>query len=652
MKKHVLATALSTALFLGILVPVHTQIIDPSKENPYHKVFMDTDNFGVSYLDSLELGWQKVTSDQVKMDILNDLAYYWHTRNLKKSKELAVKGIRLAGELKDTTALGRFQSTLGAVLLRMEQLDSALFVLKTARTRIGPEDLPFLLTQMGYVYERRGALDDAADYAMEALTIAESNQDTYGMAVANSDLSNLFWNQEKYKKGLEYGLKSIALFEQTGLNSLDYDFTLYVVGNQYIALNQYEEAQKHFDHAIAIGERYGFYNNLSDIYISLVDLLALQNQYEEASAAAEKAIKYAELLDNNFMLMRSWLSLGKLQNLQGKFISAVESLESSVRIATPDFGDAFFLSQAYENLGKAYAGSHNYKEAYLAFEKYDVLKNTLFNAQADQRISQLEFQFDSAEKDSTILQQESKIRQQRATQTFIIVITVLLVVALVLLYATLRSNSRKKELLEKQNKEKEYLLKEIHHRVKNNLEIVSSLLALQSAQIKDSTLADAMQKSEQRIHSMSMIHQKLYQGKSLSQIEMKDYFENLGTYIIHTFGKEGEVSLQCDMPALQLDVDHAVPIGLIVNELVTNAMKYAYPPGRKGVVQVRLTQKGKQLYLKVSDDGIGKDATKMQGTGFGTQLIALLTDQLDGKMNLSVERGTSVSFEFTLNQAA
>ena len=652
MKNYVLATALCTTLFLGAYFTVHAQIVDPGKSNPYQKVFLETDNFGTSYLDTLELGWQRVALPQAKMEILNDLAYYWHTRNLKRSEELAIKGIRLAVELKDTTALGRFQSTLGAVLLRMEKLDSALFVLKRARTRIKARDLPFLLTQMGYVYERRGALDDAANYAMEALKIAESNQDIYGMAVAYSDLSNLFWKREKFKKGLEYGLKSIALFEQTGLNSLDYDFTLYVVGNQYLALNQYQEARNHFDHAIAIGERYGFYNNLSDTYISMVELLALQNQYEEASAAAENAIKYAELLDNNFMLMRSWLSLGKLQYLQGKFLSAVESLETSIRIATPEFGDAFFLSQAYENLGKAYAGSHNYKEAYGAFEKYDQLKNTVFTAQADQRISQLEAQFDSDEKDSTIQEQESKIQRQRATQTFIIVVTALLVVVLVLLYTTLRSNSRKKELLEKQNKEKEYLLKEIHHRVKNNLEIVSSLLALQSAQIQDSKIADAMQKSEQRIHSMSMIHQKLYQGKSLSKIEMKDYFENLGNYIIHTFGKEREVALKCDMPSLELDVDHAVPIGLIVNELVTNALKYAYPAGRRGLVQVKLTKEGNQLRLRVSDDGVGKDITNMRGTGFGTQLIALLTDQLDGKMELSVEHGTSVSFEFQVNQAA
>ena len=652
MTNRVLVTALFYALTLVGNTTLFGQIITYNPEISYNKVFVDTDNFGASYLDTLAQGFRTVQSEQVRMEILNDLAYYWHTRNLSRSRDFTLQGLTRANNLGDTLWVGRFNATLGAVLLRMEKLDSALYVLKTARSKVARQDLPFLLTQMGYVYERKGELGKAADYALEALKISKLNEDIHGQAMAFSDLSNLLWKQGKFEQGLDNGLKSLDLFEEAGLNSLDYDFTLYVVGNNYLALRRYEEARNHFEHAIAIGERYGFYNNLSDVYMSMVELFSALNQYEDASMAAENGIKYAELLDNNFMLMRSWLALGKLQYLQGKFLSAIESLNNSIRIATPEFGDEYFLSQAYDNLGKAYAGSHNYREAYLAFEQYDKLKNAIFTEQADRRISQLQAQFDSEAKDSTIQEQESKIQRQRATQTFIIVITALLVVALVLLYTTLRSNSRKKEQLEKQNEEKEYLLKEIHHRVKNNLEIVSSLLALQSAQIKDRKIADAMQKSEQRVHSMSMIHQKLYQGKSLSYIEMKDYFENLGNYIIHTFGKEDKVKLQCDMAPLELDVDHAVPIGLIVNELITNALKYAYPDREEGLVQVSLTRTGNQLYLRVSDDGIGKDITNMRGTGFGTQLISLLTAQLDGKMDLCVEQGTSVSFEFLVNQAA
>jgi two-component sensor histidine kinase len=216
-----------------------------------------------------------------------------------------------------------------------------------------------------------------------------------------------------------------------------------------------------------------------------------------------------------------------------------------------------------------------------------------------------------------------------------------------------RSNIRKNNLLENQNREKAYLLKEIHHRVKNNLEIVSSLLSLQSAQITDPNITEAIQKSQQRVQSMSMIHQKLYQGKSLENIEMKDYFLNLGTCLIHSFGAEDQIEIECEMVPLELDVDMAIPIGLIVNELLTNALKYAFPDARPGVISVNLRESGTLLRLTVADNGIGKlpDNTS-PGGGFGTQLIQLLTQQLDGKMELNVLNGTSVTIQFQFNKAA
>ena len=621
--------------------------------NSYKRVFVDTDNFGLSYLDLLENNYKSVKTDTLKFCILNDLAYYWHTRNLTTAMEFTREGLALTAAKNNRLWEGRFQITQGALLLRMEKLDSALVVLESAKKKVSEADLPFLYTQMGYVYERKGKLARATDYAQESLRLGELLNDRKAIALAYSDLSNLFWKQSKFENGLKFGLKSLEIFEQRGLNDLDYDFTLYVVGNNYMALEKYDEARNHFGHGIAIGERYGFYNNLSDIYISMVELHAINKQYQQAEEAGQNALKYAELLDNNFMLMRSWLAIGKLQNLQGKFISAVESLQKCIEIATEDFGDEFYLSQAYENLGKAYAGSHDYKEAYLAFEEYDRLKNEIFTAEADQRISLLHTEFDVAQKESTIQVQENQLKKQRSRQTFISIIAALLLLILVLLYKTVQSNKRKNRLLELQNKEKEFLLKEIHHRVKNNLEIVSSLLALQSEQITDGKVKDAMQKSQHRVHSMSMIHQNLYQGKSLSAIEMKDYFTNLSNYIIDTFDATGRVDAECIMETMELDVDMAVPIGLIVNELLTNSMKYAFPNGEKGNVQIKFWEKNNHLYLEVSDNGIGKPSGgDNEGTGFGTQLIRLLTKQLEGKMSLTVNDGTSVSFEFQHHKAA
>jgi len=630
------------------------QIVDFDNENPYQKVFVDTDNFGASYLDILGTAVDKVDNDTIKFSMLNDLAYYWHTRNLIVALNYTQKGLMLTKEKNNLLWEGRFQITQGAILLRLEKLEEAVNVLEDAKTKVKEVDLPFLNTQLGYVFERQGRLDVAANYALETLRLGEKLNDNRAIAVAFSDLSNLWWKQSKFEKGLEYGLRSAKIFEAIGINDLDYDFTLYVIGNNYLALKNYQEALNYFQHAIAIGERYGFYNNLSDVYISMVDLNAYLNEFEEAEIAGENAIKYAKLLGNNFMLMRSWLSVGKLQNLQGKYISAIESLERSIEIAGEDFGDNYYLSQAYEVLGKAYAYNHNYKDALSAFEEYDRLKNEIFTAESDRRISQIQTEFDVAGKEDTIELQGITIKRQRIRQTLIIVFASLLFILLLLIYIAYQNIRKKRVLLQKQNLEKEFLLKEIHHRVKNNLGIVSSLLALQAAQIDDPKVIEAMQESQNRVYSMGMIHQRLYQGKNLATVEMKDYFLHLGQNILDSFGAVDHINLELDMETIEIDVDTAIPLGLIVNELLTNSLKYAFPNKRKGKIKISLQKTSDEiLLLEVADDGVGEQEENLnKGTGFGTQLIRLLMQQLDGKMKFQSKEGTSFSFEFKLGKAA
>lgn len=637
--------------FLGLSYS-YGQLVDLNSDHPYKKVFVETDNFGASYLEILEQGFNQVKTDSVKFSILNDLAYYWHTRNLNMALDFTKKGLEITSLKNEPVWHGRFQITQGAILLRMEKLDSAQNVLELAKTKIGQSDLPFLNTQLGYVYERRGQLDKAANYALKSLDLGEKLNDKKAMAMAYSDLSNLFWKQGKFESGVEYGLRSLELFEARGITDLDYDFTLYVTGNNYLALEDYQKARKYYEQSIIIGERYGFYNNLSDVYISLVDLYSFLGDFENAMEAGRNAIKYAELLENNFMIMRSWLAIGKMQNKKGNSAEAIEGLKKSITVATDDFGDAYYLSDAYNELGMAYAKNNDYKNAYSAFSVYDSLKNEVFTAEADHRISQLRTEFGLAQKESTIMLQQTQIRKQQTRQHLIIIITVLLFLLLLLAYKAISNNIKKNKLLEKKNIEKEFLLKEIHHRVKNNFEIVSSLLSLQAARIVDTNILEAMEQSQHRVHSMGMIHQKLYLGEKLSTVEMKDYFINLTDYIIDSYGKNSQVTVDIVMDELELDVDMAIPIGLIVNELITNSLKYAFPEERKGNIHLALKLKGDLLVLEVNDNGIGMQSEKPVGTGFGTHLVDLLVKQLDGKMILVTNHGTSVSIEFQNINAA
>ena len=270
------------------------------------------------------------------------------------------------------------------------------------------------------------------------------------------------------------------------------------------------------------------------------------------------------------------------------------------------------------------------------------------------------------ELDVSLLTREKELEKKKNQQTASFVVFGIVALILLLLYRNFRNKQKsnlklavvngqleqKNQLLDKRNAENELLLKEIHHRVKNNLEIISGLLALQSAQIDDPNTKDAMIESQNRVHSIGIVHQKLYQGKNLGSIEMKDYFINLGEGILDTFNAESKVRIECIMDDLELDIDTAVPIGLIVNELLTNALKYAFPDNAKGEISISLQKVDTTLILKVSDNGIGKNVQNLpKGTGFGTQLIKLLTVQLNGVLDERSENGTHANFRFQLKAA-
>ncbi len=652
-KQSVIVTMLLIFCLFSFELVLAQDLIDPERQNPYTRIFVDTDDFDDSYLQELELNYSKIPIDTIKFAALNDLAYYTHTRDLKRSLELTRIGLAMTREKRDTLWEGRFQITEGAVLLRMEQLDTALTILESARSKVKRRDLPMLFTQLGYVFERNGDIMTAADYALRAQNIGIALNDKKAIALSYSDLSNLYWKFLDFEKGLELGLLSLSYFEERNLNDMDFDFTLYVVGNNLLSLNRPQEALKYFERAISMGEQYGFFNNLSDIYISLVDLYIDLNQFEAAEVAGEQAIKYANLIENDFLHMRSLLAIGQLKLFQGKYKEAIVILNRCLEVATPEFGDNFYLSQAYERLSRAYAKSHNYKEAIDAFAVYDSLKKEVFLENSEQRMALLRTEFDLAEKESVIQGMQERINKQSSTQTLISIISGLLLVLLLVLYVTYENNKKKNLLLEKQNQEKEFLLKEIHHRVKNNLGIVSSLLDLQADKIKDPKVTSAIEESRNRVYSMSMIHQKLYQGKNLSSIGMKEYLVDLSQHILDSYGQEGSIEYDYDLEDMELDVDSAIPVGLIVNELLTNSYKHAFPNSRKGVINITCKHISEdRILLEVADNGIGLlefDKEDDQGSGFGTQLIDLLIQQLDGSIMTVNGSGTRIRMEFDLD---
>ena len=200
-------------------------------------------------------------------------------------------------------------------------------------------------------------------------------------------------------------------------------------------------------------------------------------------------------------------------------------------------------------------------------------------------------------------------------------------------------------------KEKEVMLQEIHHRVKNNMQIVVSLLRLQSYTAKDKKIEDMFKVAQSRIRSMAIIHEKLYKSKDFAVIDFAHYIRSLTTHLMQTYQIDPkQITLKTDVKDIHLDINQGVPVGLLINELVSNALKHAFPKGKKGeiIVKFHADKKGKKTLI-VSDNGIGHpdkvDMSKPETLGL--QLIKDLTKQIGGKLDLENKAGTTFKITFT-----
>ena len=203
--------------------------------------------------------------------------------------------------------------------------------------------------------------------------------------------------------------------------------------------------------------------------------------------------------------------------------------------------------------------------------------------------------------------------------------------------------------IKKELNEKEMLLKEIHHRAKNNLMVISSLLNLQSSYLKDKESQEIFIESQKRARSMAIIHERLYRSTDLKKIDFRDYIQSLATELFHTYVDDpGRITLKINVDDIFLDINISIPLGLIINELVTNSLKYAFPNGKRGKIDIDLHKTDDHYEFTIKDNGIGfpEDIDFKNTDSLGMQLVNSFTDQIDGKIELDRRDGTQFKITF------
>lgn len=325
-------------------------------------------------------------------------------------------------------------------------------------------------------------------------------------------------------------------------------------------------------------------------------------------------------------------------------------------------------------LFKVDSASGNYLAAVRHFQQYKTLTDSILNEKKSRQIEELQIAYKTEKKDKEIdlltkkdQLQQANLRQANIIRNWVMASAALLILLLGVGYSRYRFKQKANKQLEEQQivinqknisllhlvNEKEWLIKEIHHRVKNNFQIVMGLLGTQTGYLKNEEALAAIKESQQRIHSMSLIHQKLYQSENLSSIDMPGYIHELVDSLKESFDKSSGIQFHFNVDRIGMDLSHAMPIGLILNEAITNAFKYAFPDSRKGNIYISLTYNADdhRAELTVKDDGkglpIGFDTSRQ--SSMGMNLMKGLSEDIDGIFAMKSNNGTIVTVSFIYN---
>jgi two-component system, sensor histidine kinase PdtaS len=548
-------------------------------------------------------------------------------------------------------------------------------------------DKPFqikALLALGVTHDYHNNIDSAKHYYIQARLVSLENNDDENAARADFNLATLEYAAGNYLSAIEVYRRTEQLFRK--LNNERALSRIYNnLGQVFLRSEQYESAAAYFKQSIDIKEKLNDAKGKMNSLTNLAVAYQKAGKYEEAKTVAKTNALLAQSLADSLAYRNELSNLGEIYQLLNKSDSAFicwRQAESLVSSSDPsnftgnlwaNLAD-FHLQRKEYSQAKAYIEKtkkvfevdpdlklrylklqSNYFSGVNQFEQAFQFQRELMNETQKQtsekvlkKLKEYEVLFDSEKKERQIssLELEKKevaltLQQQAFQRNILFAIATGLFVIAGLIFWQYKQKQKINNELNRALADREILLKEIHHRVKNNLQVISSLLNLQSKSVKDKSAHDAVIEGRNRVKSMSMIHEHLYQKNNLAGIAMQEYVQELCDSLMRSYGIDSErIQTNISTGSLNLDVDTAIPIGLILNELITNSLKYAFPEDSKGVIQVSLKEQHNKLLLHISDNGIGKSSLN-ETHGFGTELVGLLAEKLKASLSNQSKQGTS-----------
>ncbi|MEM6801089.1 MAG: tetratricopeptide repeat protein [Bacteroidota bacterium] len=652
-------------------------------------------------LDSLEKLLATELAPADRQNVLLKLSHYIQYSAPQKTVSYSEEALAIAKERNDSLGMADAYSRLGTGYQMLGSLENSrkyIFLsLELYQQLEKKKEVGISQTNAGLFYEKRGLLDSAIYYFDLALESYEEEGTALDSAIVYNNLGIAYERLGEYPNAVKTYFMAYEGFEKAGSEHYS-SFPLLNMGNIYLLQGDLARAYERYEQALGIKQKFEDKLGEAMVYEGFAEIFEKKNELDSAIYFIQQGIKLWEELKHEEGKSAAYLKLGNYYVKQEKYSEALFLIERSYEIckrieirekwaaASVQLAKLYFILDktkkaevfaletlevidknaepehrlsAYQVLADVYQ-SRKDPEGFVYFEKAYELRDSLRNDDNVRRIAKMEAGYE-ADKERELLEIEQQ-KKELAMQSEIdrnifqrnlgIGVAVSILIILFVLYHSYQQKQRSNQLLEVQRnelelslKDRENLLKEIHHRVKNNLQVISSLLSLQSRSVNDPAALDALEEGRNRVKAMGLIHQNLYQEENLVGVNLADYIEKLTASLLQSYQlSSSKIRITQNIDPVSLDVDTLIPLGLILNELISNALKYAFKGREKGIIDLSIQEQAAGLAIDIKDDGVGLDenfdVSKTDSMGF--KLIRAFVQKMKASLVIRSENGTHI----------
>lgn len=620
--------------------------------------FFTINNYGQTNIDSVLLLIKTTKNDSVKCTALNSLSLELCYRNTNAAFDYAHQATNIAERLNSFYLKQKsYLSTAICYDVKDDYNNCKVFfhrAISAAKFVKDKSNLATVYYEFGFTNLNRNKLDSSIVFLLQSIDIRKEMRDTGNLIQAYNMAAQVYRRMNNFNNAIDFYNRAIVLSQK-----IHDEYAVSIIyknlGTLYRSNNKIDTALFYLTQALPLAQKFNVAEDINSIKLNTAFCYNDKHLFFQA-------VELFKTLDDTLYAKSDeypLFILGKGQAYLGtKQLGDAYNYLSKALTLTYKKSRIEYAGIVNKSLAEYYEQSKNYALALQHYKKYKILYDSQYVESNTKNVDALATKYKTKEKEQEIelLNKESLLKdlQLKEKKRTILLNTLGLVLVTIVAGGTFymyRSKKKTNKELEEKNtiissslKEKEILLKEIHHRVKNNLQVISSLLNLQSKNISDEKALQALNEGKNRVRSMALIHQNLYRDDNLVGVDVQQYIQKLIESLFTSYNIEiDKIALQTNIDKLQLDVDTVIPLGLILNELISNALKYAFADNHKGVLQVDLLIVNNQLLLRVKDNGRGMDKEALKSSqSMGYKLVQSFLQKLQASMNIETENGTNI----------